>query len=147
MCAILAGLIGEGVGFAAFRLSQVFTDWLISKLSSQPRFFEGVPVGFVLIPPPHDWNVEVITGSIIAIIAYLMHTSALPEAVYRKRRVIFNAVLIILAVLVGRGVDFVFDWGVLVMAFHDVVQVSVMLWVMWRLIEWTSYLLARRVQA
>lgn len=146
MSAILAGMCGEWVGFVAFRLAQVFTDWLTSYLSSQPRFFESTPLRFLLIPPPHVWNIMVLGSAVIALIAYWIYTSEVPDSVRRKRRRIFNAVLVLIGVVVGRITNFVLDWGVLLMALHDVVQIGVTLWVMWRLIELASHL-ERRLRA
>lgn len=143
MGAVLAGMVGQWVGFVGFRLAQLFTDWLTSILTAQPRSFESVPAGFLLIPPPHTWNIMVVVGSVIAVLAYWIHTSPINDVNRRRRRFAFNTIVVLTVVVVGRIGNLVYDWGILVMAFHDAVQIVIALWVTWRLIEGTSYLLRR----
>ncbi len=143
LCAILAGMLGQWVGFIAFRLFQLFRDWLGSTLFSHPRAFSSVPAEFILLPPSGAWVVLVIAGSVIALVAYWIFTMPVEAGARQRRRLVFNIVVVGLVVLMGRATNFVSDLGVLLMALDDIVQMSTALWVIWRVIEWTSVLIAR----
>lgn len=146
LCALLAGIAGMYIGYIAFRLSQLVTDWLISAVSHQPRALEGIPASFVLVPPPHTWNVAAIVGAIIGVAAYWIHTSTSDAHIRAKRRRWFSIIIVVSGVLIGRGVDFIADWGILLMALHDIVWLVVALWVTWTLISFADNLIRRHIR-
>ncbi len=143
LCAVLAGIAGQYAGYVAFRLFQLFRDWLVAAASNQPRAFEGMPVSFVLVPPPHIWNVAAVAGAIIGLAAYWIHTSPLDESARKRRRRCFNLVVVSAGILIGRGMDFVADWRILLPALDDLVAIAVALWVTWRLIGFSDLLVRR----
>lgn len=143
LCALLAGIIGQYGGYIAFRLFQLFRDWLVSALSNQPRAFEGMPASFVLVPPPHIWNIAAVVGAAIGLAAYWIHTSPVDLPTRKRRKRWFNFVVVAVGILVGRGIDFIADWRLLVMALDDLVTIAVSLWLTWSLIGFTDKLVRR----
>lgn len=140
LCALLAGMAGQYVGYLAFRLFQFFKDWLISAVSNQPRAFEGMPARFILVPPPHIWNVAAVAGAVIGLTAYWIHTSSADVSTQKRRRRWFHLLVITAGILVGRGLNFVGDWHILLLALDDLVSLVTALWVTWRLIRFTDML-------
>ena len=145
LCALVAGMVGQYAGYVVFRLFQVFRDWLAWELFKQPRALVGMPVSFVFVPPPHIWSKAAIVGAVIGVVAYWIHTSTSDARMRTKRQGIFNFIVTGIAVVVGRGINFIADWGVLVMALDDIVSMLSALWVTWRLIA-LSDMLAQRLR-
>jgi|GEM_PF-1333475 uncharacterized membrane protein YeaQ/YmgE (transglycosylase-associated protein family) len=145
LCALVAGMVGQYAGYVVFRLFQLFRDWVASELFNQPRALVGMPVSFVFVPPPHIWNTAAVVGAVIGLVAYWIHTSTSDARVRTKRRRIFNFVVTGIAVVVGRGMNFIADWGVLVMALDDIVSLLSALWVTWQLVA-LSDMLAQRLR-
>lgn len=145
LCALLAGMVGQYLGFVALRLFQLFQDVLIASVSHQPRNFAGAPASFVLVPPAHTWPVAAVAGVVIGIVAYWIHTSTADAHIRAVRRRWFNGIVLVAVVLVGRGMDFVADWGILMRALGDIVEMGVALWVTWVLITLAEGVLRRQL--
>ncbi|GIV18764.1 MAG: hypothetical protein KatS3mg023_0515 [Armatimonadota bacterium] len=141
--ALLAGMVGQYGGYIALRLSQILKDWLIAVVSHQPRAFAEVPVGFVLVPPPHIWNVAAVVGVVIGLVAYWIHTSPLDSSARKRRKRWFNVAVVAAGILLGRGLNFISDWHILLMALDDLVSLVVALWLTWTLIGFTDMLTRR----
>lgn len=143
LCAVLAGIAGQYVGYVVFRLFQLFRDWLFATVSGQPRALDGMPAGMVLVPPPHIWSVAAIAGALIGATAYWIHTLPLDQATRKRRRRWFNLVVLLAVILVGRGIDFVADWRTLLPAVDDLVSLAAALWITWKLVGFSDVLSRR----
>jgi hypothetical protein len=143
LCALVAGMVGQYTGYVMFRLFQVFRDWLASEFFGQPRAFSGMPASFILVPPPHIWNRAAMVGAVIGLVAYWIHSSTADARIRTRRRRGFILIITAVGVIAGRGINFVADWGILVMALDDIVSLITALWVTWWLIALCDVLVRR----
>lgn len=100
--------------------------------------------GLLLVPPPHIWNVAAVVGAVIGLVAYWIHTSPLDASARKRRKRWFNVAVVAAGILLGRGLNFISDWHLLLMALDDLVSLVVALWLTWTLIGFTD-MLARRL--